>query len=90
MATMIHTPDSTAYIQVTTSPTDTDAVIQNTGSVDIYLVFQATIPDVDADNFHILRNDDGQALQVISGTPSDSAWIRAATPNRIGRVAVSK
>jgi len=87
MATVTTTIDSTAYVQVTTAPTD--AIIQNTGTADVLLIFQVAQPVVGASNYHILKAKDNQAFQVISGVPADNAWVRVYSDNLVGQVAVS-
>ena len=84
--------DNSEYQQVTTAPQD--AIIQNTGTADVLLIFQTSIPDPDAGNYHVLSAKGNSALQVISGVPSENAWVKvfglpATGPLLIGQVAVS-
>lgn len=74
MATVSTDVDSTTYVQVIVG---TDGIIQNSGNVDLLLIFAGSLPDVNDTNYHTLQAKSNQALQVIGGVPSGNAYVRA-------------
>ena len=86
MATVTTIVDSTLYVQITSG---VDGLIQNTGTTDILLIFAASLPAVGATNYHVLKANDSQGLQVVNTVPSGNAYCRAYSNTLIGRVAFS-
>jgi hypothetical protein len=87
MATTTTAVTSAAYVSVNAA--GVDGIIQNTGNVDVLLIFSVAQPAVGASNYHVLKANGNQAMQVVLGVPGNEAWARAYSDNLVGSVSVS-
>jgi hypothetical protein len=85
MATVTTSIDDTVYVQVATA---TDALVQNTSTSSMRLIFAGSLPAVDATNFHVLASL--QAVQKINALPVGEIYVRMNLEGREGIVAVSE
>ena len=87
MATVRTAIDSTAYVKVVDTEI-TDAVIQNTSTSKVLVVFSAGgVPAVDSADFNTLES--GEAVARISSNPPGHVYVRTYMDNRTGFVSVS-
>lgn len=84
MATTVVNVADTVYSLLTS----TNALIQNTSSYPVHIVFASSLPAPGATNFHTLQP--GQAVSVTSGVPSDNAYGICAYEGNTASIAVSE
>ncbi len=84
MATVRTQVDDTGYTEIATG---TDALVQNTSSRRMRVIFAGSTPSVDDANFHILMPS--KALQQINGQPVGNIYVRMSDPDTTGFVTVS-
>ena len=87
MATVRTAIDSTEYTKVVDTAV-TDALIQNTGTCKMLVVFSAGgVPVADFAHFDVLES--GDAVAKISSNPPGHVYVRTYMDNRTGFVSVS-
>ena len=83
MATSIVNVADTAYSLLTS----TNALIQNTSSYRVKVVFAASLPAANAKGHSL---DSGQAISITSGVPADNAYGICVDKGRTADIAVSE
>lgn len=84
MATSRITVDDTAYVLASNA---TDALVQNTSSRRMRVIFSVGVPAVDATDFHILMPN--KTIQKTNSLPADDIYVRMSDVDSSGFVTVS-
>lgn len=83
MTTAIQNVDDTTYTQLAVA----DALVQNTSAYPIRVIFNGSLPAVDAVAFHTLVS--GDAILKSSGLPSGNIYARCDRVGKTSSVVVS-